>query len=105
MLKSPLNEQKTNIIKIEDADARSFEVLLDICGVMRTPGQRINSVETAVGLLSLGQKYLIAEVELPALIYLQQHVDLHTALYILQHLHLLYSSDFTSINYFVIKVL
>jgi len=103
MLQTPLSEQRTKVIKIEDADVRSFEVLLDLCGVVKTPGARINSVETAVGLLCLGQRYLIREVEEPALLYLQQHVDLHTALYVLQHLHVLYSSDFSGINFFIIQ--
>merc|ERR1739848_105698 len=71
MLQTPLCEQRTQIIRIEEADSRSFEVLLHLCGVVKTPELRINSVETAVGLLCLGQRYLIREVELPALVYLQ----------------------------------
>ena len=52
MMRAPLSEQRTNTIIIEDADTRSFEVLLDMCGVLTSPGQaRINSVYTAVGLL------------------------------------------------------
>ena len=103
MLASPLSEQETKIIRIEEADMRSVEVLLDMCGVLRVPDTRINSVETAVGLLWLGQKYLIGEVEVPALLYLQQHLNLHTALYILQHLHVLYD-QFSGITNFIIQV-
>ena len=103
MLSTALSEQKTKIIKIEDADMRAVEVLLDLCGVLAVPGARINSVQTAVGLLWLGQKYLIEEVEVPALLYLQQHLSLHTALYILQHLHVLYD-QFSGITNFIIQV-
>ena len=103
MLSTPLSEQQTKMIKIEEADMRSVEVLLDLCGVLRLPGTRINSVETAVGLLWLGQKYLIGEVEVPALLYLQQHLSLHTALYVLQHLHVLYN-QFSGITSFIIQV-
>ena len=103
MLSSPLSEQETKIIRIEEADMRSVEVLLDMCGVLRVPDTRINSVQTAVGLLWLGQKYLIGEVEVPALLYLQHHINLHTALYILQHLHVLYS-QFSGITSFIIEV-
>ena len=103
MLASPLREQETKIVRIEEADMRSVEVLLDLCGVLRLPGTRINSVQTALGVLWLGQKYLIREVEVPALLYLQHHLNLHTALYILQHLHVLYS-QFSGITSFIIEV-
>ena len=103
MLSTPLSEQKTKTVRIQEADMRSVEVLLDMCGVLRVPGTRINSVETALGLLWLGQKYLINEVELPALLYLQHHLNLHTALYILQHLHILYN-QFSGITSFIIEV-
>lgn len=104
MLQAPLMEKRTNVINIEDADSRSFEILLEVCGVLRSPSSRINSVVTAVGLLRLGQRYLIREVEVPSLLYLQQHVTRHTALYILQHLHLLYNKHFTGIAIFIVKV-
>lgn len=103
MLATPLREQETKIVRIEEADMRSVEVLLDLSGVLRLPGTRINSVQTALGLLWLGQKYLIREVEVPALLYLQHHLNLHTALYILQHLHVLYS-QFSGITSFIIEV-
>ena len=103
MLATPLSEQETKMIRIEEADMRSVEVMLDICGVLRVPDTRINSVETALGLLWLGQKYLVREVEVPGLLYLQHHLSLTTALYILQHLHLLYS-QFSGISAFIIEV-
>ena len=44
------------------------------------------------------------EVEVAALLYLQQHVSLQSALFILQHLDTLYSGHTDGIAAFIIQV-
>ena len=44
------------------------------------------------------------EVEVAALLYLQQHVNLQSALFILQHLDTLYSGHTDGIAAFIIQV-
>ena len=52
----------------------------------------------------LCQRYLVEEVEVAALLYLQQHVNLQSALFILQHLDTLYSGHTDGIAAFIIQV-
>ena len=92
MMESPMAEARERVVRLPDADARAFEILLSNktrnTKDLLTP---LNSVNTALGLLSFCRKYLISDTksEATAIKYLQKNIQSDNVLFILQHLKLL----------------
>lgn len=92
MMESPMAEARERIIRLPDADARAFEILLS--NKMRNSKELSvppNSVNTALGLLSFCKKYLISDIKSEAIAvkYLQKNIQPDNVLFILQHIKLM----------------
>ena len=92
MMESPMAEARERVVRLPDADARAFEILLS--NKTRNTKESLtplNSVNTALGLLSFCRKYLISDTksEATAIKYLQKNIQSDNVLFILHHLKLL----------------
>ena len=92
MMEAPMAEARERIVRLPDVDSRAFEILLsnkrrDTKGFL-TP---LNSVNTALGLLSFCRKYLITDIksETVAMKYLQKNIHPDNVLFVLQHIKLM----------------
>ena len=92
MMEAPMSEARERIVRLPDVDSRAFEILLSNKR-RNTKGflSPLNSVNTALGLLSFCRKYLITDVksETVAMKYLRKNIHSDNVLFVLQHLKLM----------------
>lgn len=92
MMEAPMSEARERIVRLPDVDSRAFEILLSNKR-RNTKGflSPLNSVNTALGLLSFCRKYLITDVksETVAMKYLRKNIHSDNVLFVLQHIKLM----------------